>query len=353
MRQLLVHVCVCVCRCCIVPPHRPPHSHTTKTKRAGALLPSELFAHNTHAQRDKWNNAGQAVGRAGGRAHIANKKAKPARVYSAVYGMELQRVVIAAIHLPWVIWPESVYWSRSQSVSQSERRPLLIKRSRYMSLFQTLTVPLCTSKICIYLFQNAPLIPLSTKGLAYGLAFCATLVVAHFICISYVPWWIASDWLANLRRAMYICNGVGTPDVRVLLPVQPGYCSFRCTWLQILLKPSLCWQFWRMAFAWLIVLWPNLLDGKIMRFFGAMLKIEQFHVAFQFLLQSLLPLGLTVNTAIYRGSQSYKIWMTAGGGGYCCWRDSLHRILSNFIAHNGVRFALQSLLFSRAGSCPY
>jgi len=84
-----------------------------------------------------------------------------------------------------------------------------------------------------------------------------------------------------------------------------------------------------------------------------MLKIEQFHVAFQFLLQSLLPLGLTVNTAIYRGSQSYKIWMTAGGGGYCCWRDSLHRILSNFIAHNGVRFALQSLLFSRAGSCPY
>jgi hypothetical protein len=52
-----------------------------------------------------------------------------------------------------------------------------------------------------------------------------------------------------------------------------------------------------------------------MRFFGAMLKIEQFHVAFQFLLQSLLPLGLTVNTAIYRSSQSYKIWMTAGGGG--------------------------------------
>jgi hypothetical protein len=92
-----------------------------------------------------------------------------------------------------------------------------------------------------------------------------------------------------------------------------------------------------------------------MPFFGATLKIEQFHVAFQFLLQSLLPLGLTVNTAIYRGSQSYKIWMTAGSG-CCCWRDSLHRILSNFIAHNGVRFALQSsgaLLFSRAGSCPY
>lgn len=146
----------------------------------------------------------------------------------------------------------------AQSVRGRGRRPLLIKhrgsiyelvskfdcryaRERYIRVF----ISKCTFDSS---FNSSP-----TKDLAYE---CGVLRHSG-----------GCAFHLHLIRPMMDRNGLigkfamalGHPDVCVFVIPVAGYCSFRRTWLlhaDTFETASTLWQFWRMAFAWLIVFGP-------------------------------------------------------------------------------------------------